>query len=563
MKYKNLQTIMLSLLLFTFACEKEQYDVSSDFNIYVKRFEYEASLRNINLNIENQGLKVEFADFSDETYSGLCHYENPIRIEIDKTYWNNSDDLDKEFIMFHELAHGFLNSEHRNDTLPNGHWKSMMRGTPANVNEHDFNYSEHRDYYVSELFDVNTPVPSWSQLYPNFIVTQNIEFGTILINSTFTEYISITNYGKTNANITKIVTPTDFICNWTGTVNINQEIKIPIIFSPKQHKNYSDIIQIYFEPCNPLDTFITISISGKGVDPNQSDIWIPKSDFGGVERSEALGFSIQGKGYIGLGITNVNGITTFLNDIMEYNPTNDTWITKTLFPGVHRRNASCFVIQDKVYIGGGWYSSDWINFTFFTDFWEYSPLTNEWKRKADLPFQYFYSSNFTINNNGYALSNGSLYKYDPLANQWSYETTLNNAINEHNYIQCFSVNNNKAFVLLERLKQLWEYDTNSKTWLSRADFVSTSRRNGISFTIGYNCYYGCGNTSMFDGTGVCNDFYKYNVIDNSWTQISNAGDNIRDNAVAFSIFDKGYIGTGSGGAYGIGWSMKDFWEYKP
>lgn len=161
----KIKNILILIIILSFAsCEKDIFNVSDEFNVYVKRFEREASLRDVNINIADEGLKVEFTNFSKKNRVGLCHYETPIRIEIDKSWWNNASDSKKEYIMFHELGHGFLNIRgHRNKVLPNDHWKSMMRGSPENVGKHKFLYEEHRDYYLDELFNKNTPIPDWAK----------------------------------------------------------------------------------------------------------------------------------------------------------------------------------------------------------------------------------------------------------------------------------------------------------------------------------------------------------------------------------------------------------------
>ncbi len=119
---------------------------------------------------------MEFGDNGEEDWAGLCHYEEPIRIEIDKSVWEEWTDAkneqDKEYIIFHELGHGFLNREHRDDLLKYGDWASIMRGgddKPDSRKSWNINYRGfRRDYYVDELFDPNTPAPNWANLQPVF-----------------------------------------------------------------------------------------------------------------------------------------------------------------------------------------------------------------------------------------------------------------------------------------------------------------------------------------------------------------------------------------------------------
>src|SRR4051812_40703108 len=51
---------------------------------------------------------------------------------------------------------------------------------------------------------------------------------------------------------------------------------------------------------------------------------------------------------------------------------------------------------------------------------------------------------------------------------------------------------------------------------------------------------------------------EYDQAANNWTQRANFAGTSRFHAVAFSISNKGYIGTGLGGA-----NLNDFWEYYP
>lgn len=147
-----------------------EHRVDAEFMVYVQRFQDEATKHGKNLDLINGGLIVEFADLKDGV-AGLCHYEKPIRIEIDKTYWaaiNKFADADlmKEDLLFHELGHGFLGRKHLNTLLESGDWKSIMCGGDK-VNGRSWNINYHgarRTYYVDELFNESTAAPVYSSL---------------------------------------------------------------------------------------------------------------------------------------------------------------------------------------------------------------------------------------------------------------------------------------------------------------------------------------------------------------------------------------------------------------
>ena len=96
----------------------------------------------------------------------------------------------------------------------------------------------------------------------------------------------------------------------------------------------------------------------------------------------------------------------------------------------------------------------------------------------------------------------------------------------------------------------------SGTWTQKANLGSLGRQNAVSFSIGNKGYLGTG----LDGAACRNDFWEYDPTSNAWTQKANFGGGVRWHATGFSIGSKGYMGTGSDLTTG---SKNDFWEYDP
>ena len=163
--------ILCFFALFLFSCGEDDvpHTVDSTLEPYLDRFLAEGAKQGKNLNIDkNGGLIMEFADLTPPTI-GLCYPSLPVRIQIDRKYWKDTENSAnrenlRENVVFHELAHGFLGRKHRNDSLPNNEWTSMMCGEPqVNGRNWAVNFNGRRkDYYLKELFDVNTPIPEWS-----------------------------------------------------------------------------------------------------------------------------------------------------------------------------------------------------------------------------------------------------------------------------------------------------------------------------------------------------------------------------------------------------------------
>src|ERR1051326_3232328 len=116
--------------------------------------------------------------------------------------------------------------------------------------------------------------------------------------------------------------------------------------------------------------------------------WLQRANFGGTGRTNAVGFSIGNKGYIGTGYTG-----TYQKDFWQYDPVADTWTQKANFGGAARIAAVGFAIGGKGYIGTG---RD-LNNTYTNDFWEYDTTTNVWTQKANFGGNgRYYAAGFSI-----------------------------------------------------------------------------------------------------------------------------------------------------------------------
>lgn len=164
--YKKKIFFFLFFICLFYSCEDDnEYRVDSEFLPYLTRFEIEAGKRGKNFNFQRDGIIIEFAKLKEST-AGLTYKEHPVRIQIDKKYWEDISssagaDIMKENLLFHELGHGILGRKHLNTVLENGDWKSIMCGGEKidnrswNINYRGFR----RNYYIDELFDESTTPP--------------------------------------------------------------------------------------------------------------------------------------------------------------------------------------------------------------------------------------------------------------------------------------------------------------------------------------------------------------------------------------------------------------------
>jgi len=172
-------------------------------------------------------------------------------------------------------------------------------------------------------------------------------------------------------------------------------------------------------------TFISISVYAQ-------NSWTSKSPFAkglaGSARSGAAGFYIQstGKVYIGTGLISS---TSASNDFWAWDPTTNVWTQKQSFQGAARYGAVGFSIGNKGYIGTGAVGS--FSKTYYNDFWEYDPLTDNWAKKTSIPGNRAWAVGFSIGNKGYIGTGynypnyyNDFYEYDPTTDSWSQKLNL-------------------------------------------------------------------------------------------------------------------------------------------
>lgn len=93
------------------------------------------------------------------------------------------------------------------------------------------------------------------------------------------------------------------------------------------------------------------------------------------------------------------------------------------------------------------------------------------------------------------------------------------------------VSGSKAYICLGRsiqgraeptsdffLKDLWEYDSETDTWARKSDFPGAARVKAIAGVIGNKAYIGLGAISAFDLSNQFNDFYEYDIQNDTWTE---------------------------------------------
>jgi len=292
------------------------------------------------------------------------------------------------------------------------------------------------------------------------------------------------------------------------------------------------------------------------------DVWTPIANCPAppsIGRTGELSFSAGGKGYIGFGLeVCINPSCAFLNDLWEYDPSNDSWSQKANCPGPAREWGVAFGIGNKGYVCSG--RDNWT--VFLSDLWEYDPLSNSWTQKTSLPAGGRYRAvGFSIGNKGYvgtgndAVPNNfqDFWEYDPVLDSWTQKTNFAGGSRE--LATGFAIGN-KGYVGLglNGATDFWEYDPSLDTWIQKANFPSPNYPYGAWFSIANKGYFGTGSTG---NTGSV-DFWEFDPVADTWTPRANFPQQ-RRLCIGFSIGNEGYLGLGEWwGTY-----QPSLWKYSP
>lgn len=292
---------------------------------------------------------------------------------------------------------------------------------------------------------------------------------------------------------------------------------------------------------------------------NAQGSWLQRPTFSGAARSDAVGFSIGGKAYIGTG----NGNSSNYDDFWQYDTINGVWSQLANVTGGNGRyGAVGFAIGSKGYIGTG---STGGNNNSLDDFYEYDPATNNWSTKASLPgvdAKRRYAFAFSIGGKGYIgggdginANPNDLLEYNPNSNIWT-PVASNVGATGYDYAEAFVIAN-KAYIGVGNNQTFFEWDPTSGAWTPKASYPGLGVNYLFAFAIDSFGYMGGGRD--VSNTNEVQDFWQYDPSLDQWTQKANFGGGGRADAVGLTIGNRGYAGLGFIGSN----EMQDFWQYTP
>jgi N-acetylneuraminic acid mutarotase len=278
--------------------------------------------------------------------------------------------------------------------------------------------------------------------------------------------------------------------------------------------------------------------------------WLRMPDFPGAGKHGVVSFSINGKGYMGLG---ADSLFVKQTDWYEYDAAANAWTAKAAFPSVARAYTGLFVIGDKGYMVGGETNSGRL-----AELWEYNATLNTWTQKASIPgVGRMNPVGLSINGKGYSGSgfiggqvSSDFYEYDPVANTWTSKANIpgsprNGAtgfnVGSKGYVGMGAAHNATAYYA-----DFYEFDPSNNTWAQKADFPLSKFNNPVTYSSDTAGYVLSG--YFYQNTGIThnpmNMFYKYSPSTDEWTLEGTFPGLPRGYAGGFALSNDLYLGGG-------------------
>lgn len=325
------------------------------------------------------------------------------------------------------------------------------------------------------------------------------------------------------------------------------ELKQPVIsdITPREAKTGSTII-ISGQNFNPAPSFNILTIGG-----------FPS------EVISSTSTEITARVPVSLSAGTYDVTVSTLGHVVESPVTlkvNSPWRRLSDFPGGPRTAIACFALSGKGYAGTG-LRPDGVE---ASDFWEYDPSTDQWKRIADFPTPIRYATGFEADGMAF-MANGKtngiyrmeLTRYDPVTDTW--ESRAPRPGGGSSMDAPGFVINGKAY--LPASYEMYEYTPSTDTWQQKSFLPALGYfGSGAAFTINGKGYYGVGYIYEVDSnTGA---FYEYDPVTDTWSAKASFPGILRSSVTSFSLPNgKGYVGLGYSSQ--LNKYLNDMWEYDP
>ena len=288
--------------------------------------------------------------------------------------------------------------------------------------------------------------------------------------------------------------------------------------------------------------------------------WIQKADFGGTARHRTTMLTIGNKIYIGLGHFNGAGPNILFDDWWEYDPATNSWSQKADYLGGLCYHATGFTMNDIAYVGTGRTSAT--GSTLVQNFYKYDVTTNAWTEINSFPgIGRRGAVSFVIDEYAYIGSGesnggvlGSFYRFDPSNETWLQvaflpvprTSSVAFTIDGYGYVGTGDLDPGS-------INDFWQYNPASDVWVQKASVSPIDRREAVGFALNGRGYIGTGGNGT---TGSLGDMWEYDPATDTWIQIEDFAGTARRYFSATTLNGFAFACMGTNGT-----NFKDLWLF--
>lgn len=146
-------TVILTLFLFLSCAKEEASLVDAELAPYFQRFIDEAKLREKVIDMRSNSLTASIVINLPSGVAGQCSFNTQRldEVKISRSYWSGVSDLDREYVVFHELGHCILGLSHDDENNANGVCRSIMQ-SGTGICKKSYTLANRKEF-IDELFD--------------------------------------------------------------------------------------------------------------------------------------------------------------------------------------------------------------------------------------------------------------------------------------------------------------------------------------------------------------------------------------------------------------------------
>ena len=154
MKYISTLLYILLVIITLCGCSKQfDNDIETELQVHFDNFVVEAEANGVAISLDEIDIGAYLENIETRGTLGQCksYSDGSKQVAIDLPFWNRASDLEREYVVFHELGHCILGREHSDEKDANGICMSIMQSGDNDCS--GIYTSENRNSLLNELFD--------------------------------------------------------------------------------------------------------------------------------------------------------------------------------------------------------------------------------------------------------------------------------------------------------------------------------------------------------------------------------------------------------------------------